>query len=176
MTEDERPDFRSGKPVLRIQIDPFRQLRHSGLAQAIQQALDVGRVLEHKIPLRDQLVCPSVISFQHDLLQPVPVGRDPVAAPEMRVGRNQHLQAIEFRPWIGRLEIDLFKALDGLLETTLAKISQPGLVVPIVIAAWVNTVGRIEIVARLLRPAIEIQGLCEPDIIPGIARDRAPPP
>lgn len=91
----------------------------------------------------------------------------------MCVGRNQHLQAIEFRPWIGRLEIDPFKVVDSFLETTLAKFSQPSQVVPMVVAAWVDTVGRDEVVARLVRPAIEIQGFCQPDIVQGIARSSA---
>lgn len=39
-----------------------------------------------------------------------------------------------------------------------------------VIAAWAYTVGCDEIVARLVRPAIEIHGLCQPDIVQGIAR------
>ncbi|OWK18577.1 hypothetical protein AJ88_07005 [Mesorhizobium amorphae CCBAU 01583] len=71
---------------------------------------------------------------------------------------------------IGRLEIDPFKVVDSFLETTLAKCSQPSLVVPMVIAAWVDTVGRVEILAGLVRPAIEIQGFCQPDIVQGIAR------
>src|SRR4029078_520844 len=58
-TEDERLDLRTGKPVLRIQIDRLRPLRQTGLVQAVQQTPDVSRVLEHEIPLRDQLICPS---------------------------------------------------------------------------------------------------------------------
>ena len=52
------------------------------------------------------LVSYSIPSRDH-LLEPFQGGRGLVAAPKMPVGRNQDLQAIEFRPWIGRVKVNL---------------------------------------------------------------------
>jgi hypothetical protein len=123
--------------------------------QTVEQTLDVGFVLEDEIMLGVQQIRLALISFLHNRLQ-IPAGSSDFGAiPKMPIGREEYLQAVEFRPWIWRSKINFLEYRDGILETTLVKGSEPRQVATKVTPAWIDPLGRVGVGAPVLRLAIE---------------------